>query len=184
MNIRALNHKKIIIFSLVVVVAASGLGYVGWKHWKQTPPKPGLLKNGQSAPTTTTFDFHELGIKVQLPADLKDLKYFDQVSADKTYASLNLYMDSYTTAAKNCMGVSSDGAVPITLMNRYPGQYNAVKPTIPNFVLLKQYKDYFIANSQPSVTTCKDPKNQTGFNDYDAKIRESIKTTFSSTETL
>lgn len=184
MNVRTLSKKKIAMSFLIIVAILGSLGFFGWKHWKQTPPKPGLLKIGQSQPTTSTFDFHELGVKLTLPPELKDLKYFDQVSADKTYAGLNLYMDSYTAAAENCLGVSGDGAVPITLVSRYPGQYTAVKSTLGSFDLVKQFKDYFIVSSKSFTTTCKDANNQTKFNDYDTKIREAIKTTLSEAEAL
>lgn len=180
MSLLSSKYLKFGLVALIIIGLSSG-GYLGWKHWQNSKHKPGSLTTVKDVTaSTTTYDFHELGLKLTLPSELNGLEYNDLVSSDKTTASLVLRMSSYTKTVSACTGSSADKTLPIATLNRAAGKYLERANLKDNTELVRQLPDYFISISEAYPRKCKDTTAQTTYEAYDTKIRAAIKSAVNS----
>lgn len=162
----------LVIAAVVLTGLAAGVWFVKGNSHSST-------SSTDKAPPTnivTKPDFKEFGITVNLPEELKNLKYVAEVSPDKSIAILMLQLDSYDNVAGKCLGTPGKGIPALATLKKIKGQYNSEQ--IPKTINLKQFDSFYIGGNLPVSLTCKDQTYQAQYDKLADQLTKAIETTF------
>jgi hypothetical protein len=115
-----------------------------------------------------------LGIKITLPADLKDVKYSSTAAAGaaSNYSIVGLSTDEYMTLVNKCLGLAANTTQNFATL--YRGEI--VSGITPPQTSLKQLDTFYIGNLGPTTPgpTCKDESTQKELNSLSSSLNTSL----------
>lgn len=147
-----------VVETLLVLILLAIIGFTGYYVWHSQKNANSNLNSAvttssktQTATNSNKFVFKELGVQIDLPNSLKDLKY--DVSSLNGTTYLNLTTPEYNAALLKCDPSSTSGGTIVSIA-KIPGQFNQDENIGSGN--LHQFKDFWISGASPNGIVCAD----------------------------
>jgi len=184
------NRKILFIAGGVIVVLAAVAFAINNSSSNGNESNSQPSSSTQSSQTSSTpFTFKELGLRVNLPANLKDLAY-DPPPPQKDPKvtpppALRLKLKDFTDLANKCLLYPTNSYQSFATVIKMPGNYASTPSPVGE--KLAQFDNFYIVNvgsSLPKDFKCKDDTTKAYLVQLQSDLDSSLKTAFSGAQKI
>lgn len=176
---------------IIAVAAILALGAAIYALKSSPGTKNSASKTTSSTQTSqanaTPYTFKELGLRVNLPANLKDLSY-DPPAAQKDSKvtpppALRLKLKSFTDLANKCLLYPANSYQSFATVIKMPGNYSSIpSPVGEKLVQLDSFYIVNVGSSLPKDFKCKDETTKADLVQLQTDLDSSLKAAFSNAQ--